>query len=155
MARFLVIATAKGYLGGAIRNPGDRFECPSDEAFSAEWMERFEPAPTIAVAADAGQDGQTSAGIDPAGPVPIPADWRGLHYTKRIALAKAISGLDDVTAERAVSIIEAEADNRDAIARGLAKPAPISDEAAIAEASRIAAEAEAADKGAGGQGEEI
>lgn len=60
-------------------------------------------------------DGQVSETPD-GQPVAIPADWRDMHHTKIIALAKELHGDFDATAdktmtERARSIIEAaEAD---------------------------------------------
>lgn len=60
-------------------------------------------------------DGQVSETPDGV-PTPIPADWRDMHHTKIIVLAKELHGDFDATAdktmtERARSIIEAaEAD---------------------------------------------
>lgn len=60
-------------------------------------------------------DGQVSETPDGV-PTPIPADWRDMHHTKIIALAKELHGDFEATAdktmtERARSIIEeAEAD---------------------------------------------
>ena len=171
MARFLVVASARGYFAGKLQMPGDRFEA-DDKSFSENWMERVggaasaapSNAPTAPIAPAAPVTDTAPVvpvvvveAVAPAGPVHIPADWRTIHWKQRVALAKAISGLDEVTPDLALTIIGAEADNRDALAR-LGKtpdqapaPAPaadLSDAALVAEAEAIAAAAEAADTGA-------
>lgn len=149
MAKFLVLATARGYFGRMIRNPGDRFEVSAEE-FSDVWMEPVGGvAPVAAPASDA-------MPLPPPNfePVPIPADWKTVHYSKRIALAKLISGMD-ATAEQATAIIQAETVARDALARGLATApvAPtVSPEAAaaaeLAALEAVAAADEAAERAA-------
>jgi len=136
MARFLVAALALGYIGSKLRNPGDKFEV-SDEEFSDAWMERATGAPPAAPALSAMFVLPPAAGV-----VAIPADWRTVHYSKRIFIAKAISGMDDVSAEMAVTIIEAEANARDDVARGIIKaPAAVT---LTAEQVEVAAAAAAA-----------
>jgi len=67
--------------------------------------------------------GNTTEGADGV-PTPIPTDWRDMHHTKIIALAKELHGDFDATAdktmtERARSIIEAaEADRANPPAKG-------------------------------------
>lgn len=57
-------------------------------------------------------------GIGPGGTeiggeiVEIPADWEGSHWRTRVALAERISGRNDVKAEEANAIIEAEEKRR-------------------------------------------
>jgi hypothetical protein len=137
MAKTLVIATARGYFASKVQNPGDRFEVTARE-FSGAWMEPVDGiVPSIGATTATAPVVPVAASV-PAGPVAIPADWRTMHYKHRIALAKAISGAD-VTADQAVGIIEAEAANRDVIARGLS---PAFD-AAVVEA--VADDADAAD----------
>ena len=144
MGKFLAMAVARGYIGGAIRMPGDKFEVDA-AAFSEHWMERIggaaqaaSPAPPVS---------------QPGVIIPIPADWRAMHYTKRIALAKLISGMD-VTADVAVTIIEAEAEARDALARVGKVPtapvvkAPLTDAEIEAEANKLAEANDARDAAA-------
>jgi len=139
-ARFLVAALALGYIGSKLRNPGDKFEV-SDEEFSDAWMERATGA-AAAIPVPAPPPIVPPTG----GAVAIPADWRTIHYYKRIAIAKAISGMDDVSAEMAVTIIEAEANARDDVARGVIKaPAAVTLTAEQVEAAADAADAEAGD----------
>lgn len=116
-----VKATALGYYGGTLVYPGTRFAITDDAAFAESWMERDSAKSTTKTAAP-----PPAPPAAPGGPVDIPVDWAAIHYSKRIALAKAISGMTDVTAEMATTIIQAEVDQRDAIARGLvqAPPAP-------------------------------
>ena len=151
MPPFLVVASAVGYFAGKLQQPGDRFEVPDDGAFSKTWMERL-------------GDGEASAALPivpvapPASePIAIPSDWKVMHWKKRVALAKSISGQDDVTPEMALVVIEAEVDQRDVLARQgkvpLAPsvpvaPAPKTDDELIAEAAAVAAAAEAADAAA-------
>lgn len=55
-----------------------------------------------------------AAGADETGgaEVTIPADWEGLHWKHRVALAKQLGAGDDVTADQASEIIVAEVARR-------------------------------------------
>lgn len=87
-----VIASVKGYFGGAIREPGASFDVP-DELWSDE-----KRRPSWAVA-DPGHKvaGKTLEAVASAAPasdaaVTVPADWASRSAPERKALARSISG---------------------------------------------------------------
>lgn len=84
-----VQATQRGYFGNIIREPGDVFEVPADAMGS--WMETIDPL-------DHDGDGKKGGSL-PSGK-PKAAD--------RIAIARDLTGRDDITtAKEADAIIEA------------------------------------------------
>lgn len=138
-----VIATSKGYFGGKIVEVNEGFECPddmwNDEARRPSWaILAGVAAAAVAVAAvEAGEGGgeKTSVTAGDFKPVEVPADWSGLHHSKRKALAKQITG-------EAVHDL-ATADNIIAAHIEATKPAPFSD----APAPQTVAQAQAASGG--------
>lgn len=123
-----MVATERGYYGGKRRDPEERFAIASMDDFSERWMEAADGS--VAPKAKAPAEPKAPFNADLTVEASIPQDWRQLHYTKRVQLAKAISGDDGLTADEANAIISAEADRRDAIARGItfAPSEPVVDE---------------------------
>lgn len=124
-----VIATSKGYFGGKIVEVNDGFECPDDmwddKDRRPSWAILAGAAAAVAVAAveaggeGKGGEGKSSAHAGDVKPVEVPADWSGLHHSKRKALAKQITG--EAVHDLAV------ADNIIAAHVEATKPAPFSD----------------------------
>lgn len=136
-----VIATSKGYFGGKIVEVNEGFDCPddmwNDEARRPSWAILSKAASAVVPAVEAGDegkggDGKTSAIAGEGKSVEVPADWSGLHHSKRKALAKQITG-------EAVNDL-ATADNIIAAHVEATKPAPFSD----APAPQTVAQAQAA-----------
>ena len=72
------------------------------------------------VSGDQTEDAPGVAAAKPSdAPVEIPADWAGLHWMKKVALAKKIAGRKDVTKDEAGGVIQAELDRRTAEAAAL------------------------------------
>lgn len=139
-----VIATSKGYFGGKIVEVNEGFECPddmwNDEARRPSWAILGKAATAVVAAVEVGDegkggDGKASATAGDGKPVEVPADWSGLHHSKRKALAKQITG-------EAVNDL-ATADNIIAAHVEATKPAPFSD----APAPQTVAQAQAATGG--------
>jgi hypothetical protein len=98
-----VIANARGFFGGVIREEGERFVIPDelwkDEKRRPSWVRLAKAAP--APEPEAGDEGK------PAGKVDVPADWQNLHAAEMKALAKAISGENAPNKAEAEKIVAA------------------------------------------------
>ncbi|MGY4333200.1 hypothetical protein ACVWWG_007617 [Bradyrhizobium sp. LB7.2] len=123
-----VIATSKGYFGGVVREPGEAFGVPdelwNDEKRRPSWaILAGAAAPavvaTVAAGEGTGGEGKPSAHAGDGKAVEVPADWPGLHHSKRKALAKQITGEAVHDLAVADSIIAAHVE--------ATKPAPFSD----------------------------
>lgn len=118
-----VIATSKGYFGGVVRDIGESFNVPDEiwndpkrrPSWASDGGSVGGPKPDEAGATVADVAATSAA----AKAVEVPADWSGLHHSKRKALAKAITGeavADLATADNIISAyVEAN------------KPAPFED----------------------------
>lgn len=104
-----VRATLRGYYGGKVREPGDRFEIKSAAEFSKSWMEKAAPDPL-----DHDGDGKKGGSLPSGKP----------KAAERIAMARELTGRDDITTAK-------EADEILAAAEAETDPAPFSDDAPI------------------------
>jgi len=99
-----VRATARGYVGGVIRENGEVFEWPAGNKVGS-WVEPV----AFGGKGDHDGDGLTGGSLpsDPAGAVTVAADWRSGSAADRKALAKQITGENVPNAKEADEIIEA------------------------------------------------
>lgn len=100
-----VVAKARGYFGGLIREAGEAFDIPDDLA-APKWTRPF----AFGGKGDHDGDGKTGGSKPaepPAGPIVIPADWKNGKAADRKALAKSITGEAVPTAADADRVIEA------------------------------------------------
>lgn len=110
----LVVANAKGYFGGVIREMGDVFEVPDelwrDKERRPSWADVARKADKDADAANKTPSLPMPAGVGSAAKaegVLIPADWQGMSAADRKALASQISGEKVPNATEADKIISA------------------------------------------------
>lgn len=109
-----VRATQRGYYGGMIREEGAKFSLAQPEDFSKSWMEKTGAADPLDHDGDGKKGGSLPAGKPTA--------------AERIALAKELTGRDDIkTAKEADAILAAAGDPDPAID----EPAPFSDDTPI------------------------
>lgn len=102
-----VVATARGYIGLILRDPGNVFDWP-DGLKLGSWVK---PA-AFGGKGDHDGDGNTGGSLPsaPAGERPnvsVPADWHSGSAADRKALAKSITGENVPNAKEADAIIEA------------------------------------------------
>lgn len=83
-------------------------EASNTKAGSTDQAKRPEDVDLSGVTQGVGPGGTEIGG----GVVEIPADWEGSHWQTRVALAKRISGRDDVKTDEANEIIAAEVERR-------------------------------------------
>ena len=108
-----VIATEKGYFGGAIRDLGATFDVPDDLWGDKKRRPSWAKAVKFGGKGDHDGDGKAGGGKAaastdaPAGSVVVPADWQGMSAADRKALAKAISGDNVPNASEADKVISA------------------------------------------------
>ena len=103
-----VIATQRGYYGSKRRDPGEAFGLTDAKHFSATWMERA--------------DGKPVAAVETAGE---PAPVVKLKAAERIALAKELTGRDDITTAKEADAILASAEAATAPVEPFSDDAPI------------------------------
>lgn len=101
-----VVAKARGYFGGLIREAGETFDWPNDLP-APKWTRPF----AFGGKGDHDGDGKTGGSKPaehtlPAGPVVVPADWKSGKAADRKALAKAITGEVVTNAADADRVIE-------------------------------------------------
>jgi hypothetical protein len=102
-----VIATARGYAGGVLREVGDVFTWPEPvDPLKASWVEPHKARSPYVAPAKPDDD----KGDDDKAVIDIPADWANGSAAARKALAKEISGANPPNAAEADKVIQAYID---------------------------------------------
>lgn len=112
-----VTATQRGYYGSMIREAGDVFALSAPDDFSGVWMEKVgKPDPL-----DHDSDGKKGGSL-PSGK---------LKAAERIAMAKELTGRDDITTAKEADELLASAGQPAAADAPADEPAPFSDDTPI------------------------